>query len=736
PACKLLRDHWLELLSNSRTKPEQRHTTVNSLVATPSSKSLTSKFQEKAEAAVVFLCLADLESTSNPVSFLFFEYLVAVASFNMTQPDQSGPSSLLKGKIYQSSSGEGNWHVDEGLAASGSTSEENNSDGITKDMTRSISTENDKPGAASAGGKRVINFLQDDPKEMTFARRIALSLMKNKWYYPSASEEDGDDPSDEEAKDSLVLSKGEKAHDFDSMMHNRKPSLAKAWAYFEHVALYRYLVPQDQPPKVKKNICVRAFRKLCMKGDKKYEKAEPGENDDPTLLYPPILLPHKQLGDFGLGIGLYFSTLRAITFITLVAGLISIYNMIYFASDDYLPSEYRNDIPALLTGSAICTAMTWVPCDSCVCHEGIGREFGEFHPDRCGTDGNFTFALRNDCDGTPWQLGAVNFASVIWVLLATFVLGVYLKRQEIQFDEDEQTAQDYSIVVSNPPPDAKDPDEWATFFRENCDGAHVTVCTIAVDNDLLVRTLVERRERLRKISNMQEPGSSMKMLDLAKVAAEEERKRNFWGKLLAMAAPGIPEHFSRIVALNAKVEGLAQLEYPVTKIFLTFETEKAQRHVLASLSVGSAKANRNDTKAVQDPRHLFRGEYVLNVREANEPSTVRWQDLNAGSWQRFKERFFTTFCTLVSIVVVAVVVNLANDASTIGAAFTIAIFNTVFREYPFACSWVVFAKSCDDASNCTNSYCTVHHLHSHVRHDFVQHGVSLCRGREADEPLL
>jgi hypothetical protein len=33
------------------------------------------------------------------------------------------------------------------------------------------------------------------------------------------------------------------------------------------------------------------------------------------------------------------------------------------------------------------------------------------------------------------------------VLLATFSLSIYLKRQEIAFDEDEQTAQDYSIVI-------------------------------------------------------------------------------------------------------------------------------------------------------------------------------------------------------------------------------------------------------------------------------------------------
>jgi hypothetical protein len=77
-------------------------------------------------------------------------------------------------------------------------------------------------------------------------------------------------------------------------------------------------------------------------------------------------------------------------------------------------------------------------------------------------------------------------------------------------------SQDYSVKISNPPMDAINPDEWHKFFKENLD-AHATVVTVAVDNDLLVKTLVERRERLRRINLMQESGASMKLLDLARV---------------------------------------------------------------------------------------------------------------------------------------------------------------------------------------------------------------------------
>jgi hypothetical protein len=71
----------------------------------------------------------------------------------------------------------------------------------------------------------------------------------------------------------------------------------------------------------------------------------------------------------------------------------------------------------------------------------------------------------------------VNYFTVILLLIATALLGEYLRRQEVQFDEDEQTAQDYSIRIANPPPDATDPEEWRNFFLENCGGAEVTVRT-------------------------------------------------------------------------------------------------------------------------------------------------------------------------------------------------------------------------------------------------------------------
>lgn len=561
-----------------------------------------------------------------------------------------------------------------------------------------------------------IDFLQDDPSEMTYARRLALFLMKRyTWYNPRLLKTPGDEIpealvehpedsmhplllasmnqqkaflySDLPASDSAHGSRMLEAYPFT---HSRRenPSLAKAWAYFDHVALSRHVVPPDHndPHKPKKNLVVRCYRKLFCKASKQMQRAEPGECYLQTALYEPIFTPHGQLGDFGLGIGLYFSTLRAITVLTLLAGLLNIPNFIYYNSSDYTPgnsnfnSTSNATVAPLLQGSAICTDVSWVICSDCgnvapKIFDGSRKANGTLDPSQWLV--NETFYLRNNCPSPSIQTSMINFGTLILIMVGTIVLNTYLERMEVAFDEDEQTAQDYSIVISNPPGDATDPAEWHNFFRDAFDGAHVTACTVAVDNDLLVRSLVERREKLRRIEMMLEPGTSLDTLTLAGIAAKQERERRFFGHLLARLSPGIPELFSRLTVLTAKVQGLAQQDYPATHVFVTFETEQDQRAVLSAYNLGSLDIARNNT-ALLDGKHLFRKNKVLAVSEPDEPNTVRWQDLNIKSKEKLKQQLLTTLATVVAIVLIAFLVFFLNNTKVAYTAFAIAIANTLF----------------------------------------------------------
>ena len=542
-----------------------------------------------------------------------------------------------------------------------------------------------------------IDFLQDNHKDMTYGRRIALKLVDKKWYNPRAGEDkdvvvEGEtqenDGAHHEASNngSNAPSSPQSAGTagYPARVTERQfPSLERAWAYFEHVALPRYVV-QDKPNAPKKNILVRIVRKCFCKANKQLDKAEPGENHLPTKLYSPIFTPLKQMGDFGLGIGLYFSTLRAITVLTLLAGLINIPNFQYFSGSSYSLGQPGLE-PITLKGSAICTNKVWVPCPDCNVTDWGGDQdklATKTTPDVFGNNVILMFALRNDCEGATFQQGMVNYGTLMFVLVGILVMNVYQKHMEIKYDEDEQTAQDYSIVIANPPHDAKDPEEWRVFFRDNFDGAHTTTCTIAVDNDLLVRSLLERRECMRKIEMLVEPGTSLEDLNLARIAAQIERGRSFFGKVLAFLVPGIPELFGRVTVLTAKIQGLAQQDYPVNNVFLSFETEASQRQVLKALSVGSIAASRNNARVMKDhPNYLFRGELLLRVKEPDEPSTVRWEDLNVKFPARLKQLLMTTIATVAAIVLIAVLIWALNDVNVAWSAIAIAVANGVFPTF-------------------------------------------------------
>lgn len=94
---------------------------------------------------------------------------------------------------------------------------------------------------------------------------------------------------------------------------------------------------------------------------------------------------------------------------------------------------------------------------------------------------------RGDCTGRyvtecrlHYQLGILDFVALA-VLFALFVVVFWVQdKQMVSMDESVQTAQDYSVVVIDPTPDATDPDEWEQFFSQVTLLAPATiVCIVA-----------------------------------------------------------------------------------------------------------------------------------------------------------------------------------------------------------------------------------------------------------------
>lgn len=129
---------------------------------------------------------------------------------------------------------------------------------------------------------------------------------------------------------------------------------------------------------------------------------------------------------------------------------------------------------------------------------------------------------------------------------------------------------------------------------------------------------------------------------------------------------------NKLIVLSSEIRGLSQLDYDVTKVFITFETERAQREILSKMSVGTLDVFRqksNRFSEEEDQKYLFGDDkIVLDVYEPEEPSSIRWEDLNSSIFSRLKYLCITTYFSWLIIVGVAYVIADLRARSTTYAA--------------------------------------------------------------------
>ena len=187
-----------------------------------------------------------------------------------------------------------------------------------------------------------------------------------------------------------------------------------------------------------------------------FERAEPGEGEEETELYSPCGTPEAFLTEWGVGVGLYFKTLRILAVILLITGLVNITNIHYFTSDEYNSDKSQAHLRLILRGTAICMNREWVECLDC------NEDQWRLNPEAfASTNNNGTgqvYIQMNLCDGATIIQGMINFGSLIFCMVSIILLGMYQRASEKVLDEGKLTAVDYSVIVQNPPPDAKDPE--------------------------------------------------------------------------------------------------------------------------------------------------------------------------------------------------------------------------------------------------------------------------------------
>ena len=569
--------------------------------------------------------------------------------------------------------------------------------------------------------------------KMTFSRRAARYLSQYQWYNPNN-------------------------YSSTTTNHTKEggPSLDAAWSHYEHVTLPRRFVNH---PSNSKN--------LGGDNHNDFVRAPQSQRSiHKTELYPVIETPLEELVHFGVSIRMFFSTLLVFSGILGIAGILNVPLMMYFwgyASDD-INSNNKDGVDymgigKMIRASALCDASEWVACDTCHAEEHIG----EYPAYRLDVSDGIAMVRRNVCDFEGFLVpGVCSFVATLLVLGLTAMAFFGKQRQaEIVFDEQIQTASDYSIRISNPPPDALDPDEWRDFFNQynthdgvdsdtvidgddndvyesmgeetahsmdnntsrktqnkntparrtySKEGGGVVLVTIAIDNALLLQALILRRKLLRALSKLLQRGTDMTspsivedaVQDAVAVASSSTYYRFIPSKIQQMLQQDARYLWSDIQNLENDIRSLVQQKYHAVAVFVTFDTERSQRNALHALSTGKINIWRNELlhrqssdntnsrnstfcgmensnhhnlrkggqltiresnrssslwdfrEAVHEERTiqlamsaastessctralLFRGERVLRVKEAVEPSDVRWVDLQASHRQRLE----------------------------------------------------------------------------------------------------
>jgi hypothetical protein len=454
---------------------------------------------------------------------------------------------------------------------------------------------------------------QDDTDTITFSRRAARFLSRYSWYYPSKP---------------------------------NGPSLEEAWHHYEYVTLPRCYRQNDEP--------------LTPQSHHHPHDSVTSEAERHSKLYPILESPLKDLSNFGVSTRMYLSTLLVLAGILGIAGLGNVPLMIYYWG--YAPDEKEGVHYMGVTsirGSAICDATVWVECESC-------NEYADHFPSY-RLDG--TYARKNSCNFEDFLAsGLWSFASSCMLLLLMAIASLKQRKAEVVFDEAVQTASDYSICVRNPPPDALDPQEWRRFFNHYAvQGKGVVMVTVAIDNAELLNLLIKRRQALQTLSQNLSDGCSID--DLRAGAVVNKPLLSYIG-----LATDINKIVKDIQRYEDAIRGLLLHQtFKPSAVFVTFETERSQRNALHALSTGKIniwrqKLNVSDIHndgilrvyesmrsstlsdlvdpqkehviqlSVSDSRDLdfssallFRNYHVLNVKEAAEPSDVRWLDLQASN---------------------------------------------------------------------------------------------------------
>ena len=136
-----------------------------------------------------------------------------------------------------------------------------------------------------------------------------------------------------------------------------------------------------------------------------------------------------------------------------------------------------------------------------------------------------------------------------------------------------------------------------------------------------------------QLETLLKPGVVFNKHDLDHAVENAQLDTSSWWQKLLFGTGEAADIREKIRELDDEIDDLSDLskqKYVVSEVFITFESELAQRRALQSLSLPTlAPVMAMMGQSVVPDNLLFRGKHLLRVSEAPEPTAVRWWELDA-----------------------------------------------------------------------------------------------------------
>jgi hypothetical protein len=381
-----------------------------------------------------------------------------------------------------------------------------------------------------------------------------------------------------------------------------RPSTVLANQHFLNKVLPRKLEEQARPGS--NNVRARA-------GAPSFRKARRDESGG--QLFSLTDFSFDSLAQFGLGVSVYLIQLGIVGLLTFLCGCILLPSIVSFAQSSY--GVFWDHDPRLLGSAA---------CDAQVVITGITRGCDE-------SETSCSASYREGCELPE----ATIISDIVMACFVALVLFFNMGIDEIEdvLDEAVQTAQDYSVVVTDPEPDATDPEEWRVFFERygRVRNVSVTKKNRGLHKLLLRKHLIMREIDPRQLSRVRDEVDLQAALNHLKSRSDSfnpseiiEESESWTIKFRHMLgfSRGLLYHLKHLCAVNKLIEKASEKEYTACRVFVSFETEMEQRLCLKECATSHLEAIL-DISSSSKTRCKFRGVSVLNVSESAEPNNIQ-----------------------------------------------------------------------------------------------------------------